>query len=259
MGQIDEFAISRRFEQTLRKAETEGLDYKDFKALKKDFNKLDNLDGRDPVLYREMDKIINAMKRDGSSKLFSDRNRDYIKDNSLILPLAMYDCNPSLNKDNPEQLSVCSDKDLVNIFIPRIMETVTISTSRNKFSIDEGNDYFLDILEYLKRVRNIHHNEALELLCRIYGFRLNESFDNEKHERQIDLANRYKQIMFDPNIDILLDCSEQSLYNKGYDNYNGMDIGMLYEQKREILKRVREGLPDHNFVYDEPKRFIYRA
>ena len=254
------------FEQKKNKGYEIGLTYNDYISIRKMINQIEKMDKRNPEINSLLDDLYNVYRillHNGGTKKFSDDNREYIKKNSLILPLVLTDfdrINVDIVKDQP--ILECSTpgkksstvRELSNIYLAKRVNHDRIETLYPNDKTEE-----LNAMDYVEQKFNLKPNDSLELLCRIFKYQLPEQKSKFHSNNVLDLAKRYDKGIKNPELMDILDYERELLEDYGYTNVEGIDLDELYSSRKEMISRVRDGEYDPNFIYEEPKRvFLFK-
>ncbi|MBR4830431.1 MAG: hypothetical protein IKZ96_01515 [Bacilli bacterium] len=256
--------IKAVFEQKKEHGYTIGLTYNDSISIKKSLIKLYNLGLNDPKvkqLYDEMSEVYRILLRNGGTNKFSKANRDYIKEHALLLPLVLTDSkklNIDIVKDRPIlecRLRTVNSYD--NFITINELDNRFVSGPVNHENIEElYPEVQNDSISYVGDKYNRGYNDSLEMLCRIYNFRLPNKKSKFHDSKIVELASKFVSRFNYDEITTVLDCERRILEENGFKEVDGKDLDSIFGPKKEIIERVYRGEFDPEFEYEEAERVL---
>lgn len=242
-----------KFNELEEKGINEGLTYKDYKELSsmlKYLNKNGINNDKAKELYENVNKTINYMRTNGVINKFSSKNRDYIKENSLLLPLIVEDTQGEIRMTGNNTFTfncIFHDDEHNDLFLKDVNNRFACCTCKERG----------DIIDYVMKFHHFNRvGEALEFLCKVFKYELPSNLKSVNNPDIEYLANGYIDVFQDDICIDLMNQAEERLYSKGIYEMYGQRVEDIYNKRRDTILRVREGVYDPNFKYDKPKKYV---
>lgn len=258
------------FENKVKKGYSDGLTYNDFKSIEKLIRQVEKMDQRNPevgILLGKMRRVHEIMKQNGGAHKFSNVNRDYILSHALLLPLAVSDServNIAIMKN--QVIAECKLKNGKIITIREASNDYVEGRVNHEHIEELYPDKPLNVANYVSGKFKIKMNDSLELLCKIYKFKLAENTRFGGNKELDAHANHYRDAFAAVDsdtdayqLDEIYEYEQELLSRAGFTDVDGKSIEELYAQRMAIIERLRKGEYDPDFQFVEPERvFLYR-
>ena len=243
----------KKFDSIQEKGIKEGLTYNDYKELSsilKQLKKNGINNDKSKELEKDINYVISYMRANGVINKFSSRNKEYIKANSLLLPLLVEDTQGEIRMTGNNTFTfncVFHEDDHNDLLLKDFDNRFTCCTCRE----------YGDVIDYVMKFHHFNRvPEALEFLCKVYKFELPSNLKSVNNPDIQYLANGYRDVFEDDICLDLLNSAEERLYSRGIYEMGDQRVEDIYNQRRDTILRVRNGEFDPNFIYDKPKKFV---
>lgn len=234
--------------EKINKGRSEGLTLKDYIEIKHMQDEIDPFlaleDEELSSFYYELEILKKAIVKEGLFYKFSEENIDYIKSNSMLLPLV-------LANDEEKKIKITGDNGY--LFKCQFHEDKKPSMLVRDFKNDlfcYGCHSYKNAISYLQAHEKLLFNDAIKLLSQIYLYDV-KSIDR----RLINLVKKYRKSLLSGKYQEFLEVGYERMRSRN--NESNSNIDEIYNQRFATIKRVRENEYDENFKYEEPRGKVY--
>lgn len=218
--------------EKISKGQSVGLtinDYIEIKNLQREINPVYVRDDEEwSSFYYELESLKTAIYNEGLFNKFSISNIDYIKSNSMILPLVL------ANDKNNQKIKMRGDNGY--LFKCQFHEEKTPSMLVKDFKNSlycYGCGTYKDILAYLQAYENLSYKDAIQLLAQVYLYNV-DSID----KKLISLVKKYQKSLLSSRYLELLEVGYERVKERYGEYYKELNVDEIYNKRYKTIKRV---------------------